>query len=189
MVGMVDTNLTGLYLNLQPKLYRDVFGNVTFNLPNVYAYFAGGTNPVSTWDLYGIGETPQPNTLAFQRYLKSATGDHWVTTGTIAGAGYHFEKNLGYLYMTPQPGTVPLFGCWYQAVDHFISPNSACEGQFVLGVNGWIYSSPPQGISTEALYRCERTNVPAGTDHFVSTDPNCEGFYTEMLLGYARTSP
>lgn len=189
LLGAVDENLIGMSTTAEPKLYRDLWGNVTWNLPNIGVYFGGGGGTPSTWDLYGITETPQPDTLVFQRYLDSATGDHWVTTGDESLSGYHWEKSLGYLYMAPQSGTVPVFGCWYQYVDHFVSLDSACEGQLYMGVNGWIYSSPPQGISTEALYRCERTDVPAGTDHFVSTDPNCEGFYTEGLIGYAKTGP
>jgi hypothetical protein len=54
-------------------------------------------------------------------------------------------------------------------------------------VNGYIYSSPPSGITTVPLYRCL---IVAGNivDHFVSGDINCEGWKDEGRLGYAPTT-
>lgn len=185
-LGFIDTNLTGSYLNNSPGLVRDIYGNVTPFLPSITVAFAEGTNDPNTWDLASATWNPTPNTLAFKRYYNSSTRSHWVTTGYIA-SGYGLESTLGYLYMAPQTGTVPLYGCVAGGItgsDHFVSLDSACEGSFILGVNGWIYSSPPSGISNVALYRCY-----TGVDHFVSTDPGCEGKTTESLLGYARTQP
>jgi hypothetical protein len=70
----------------------------------------------------------------------------------------------------------------------FVSPHSNCENWTVVGINGWIYSSPPVGVSTVALYRC-LISAGGGTDHFVSTSPSCEGWKTEFLLDYAKSQP
>jgi hypothetical protein len=192
-VGVVDLNLTGVQTMYEPKFYRDTYGNVTYQLPNIAMTFGGGTNNPSTSQIYLISQTAQPNTLAFQRDLNSGTnlpyGDNWVTTGAFYLSGYSFQGTMGYLYMAPQTGTVPLYDCIYNQ-DHFVSPTSNCEGQFVLGINGWVYSSPPQGIATSAIYRCLRSGGQNGIyhNHFVSFDPHCEGFTTELLLGYSKNS-
>lgn len=183
--GYIDSNLTGSYLNHSPGLVRDNFGNVTPFLPTVEVIFAEGTNDPSTWNLAEATWSQGTGTTAFKRYYNSSVGSHWVTSGFVA-SGYTLESTLGYLYTTSQSGTVPLYGCVstsFTGNDHFVSPSSTCEGQVVLGVNGWIYSSPPTGISTVALYRCF-----TGTNHFVSTSASCEGTTTESLLGYAKTS-
>jgi hypothetical protein len=186
-LGYVNQNLTGYYLNHSPGLLRDKYGNLTPWLPVVEAYFAQGNNDPNTWDLTWAMWRPDPNTLAFNRTYNSTTGDHWITTGYIA-PGYYQESTLGYLYMAPQAGTQPLYGCQVGG-DHFISVAADCEGQQILGENGWIYPSPPIGIPNQALYRCL---VRSGTDHFVSPDPGCEGQITEYggnPIGYAKTTP
>ncbi len=196
LLGVVDTNLTGSTVNgVDPKLYRDSFGNVTFNLPNIGMYFSEGTTDYHTWHLWGATLAPSPNAVPFQRYNDPSNppplGDHWVTTGKITLTGYSFEATMGYLYIAPQPGTVPLFGCLY-GQDHFVSNLSDCEGQYVLGVNGWLYQSPPQGISVQPAYRCLRCSGQYCVyhDHFVSSQANCEGQGTnEALLGYSLNSP
>ena len=184
-LGRIDTNLTGSYLNHSPGIVRDQFGNVTPFLPSIEVAFAEGTNDPNTWDLSSVTWNPTPNTLAFNRYYKSGVS-HWVTTGYVA-AGYNLESTLGYLFMAPQSNTQALYSCvagGFSGTDHFVSPDPACEGQFVLGVNGWIYSSQPAGVATVALYRCY-----TGVDHFVSPYANCEGQRVESLLGYAKTQP
>jgi hypothetical protein len=183
-LGFIDTNLTGSYLNASPGLVRDPAGNITPFLPSVEVVFTEGTNDPGTWDLSSATWNPTANTFLFKRYYNASITSHWVTTGFIA-SGYTYESTLGYLYTSPQTGTIALYGCvagGFGGTDHFVSTDPGCEGQFVLGFNGWIYSSPPAGISTVALYRCY-----TGIDHFVSTDPGCEGRKTESLLGYART--
>jgi hypothetical protein len=190
LLGLVDTNLTGSYLNLQAKLRRDGYGNVTSFFPNLEAYFARGTNDVTTWDLSYVIQYAQPSTVPFQRYYDPNTapiGDHWVTTGAVT-SGYYLEANMAYLFMAPQSGTAPLYSC-LAIYDHFVSGWSFCEGWTTLGMNGWIYTTKPTGVSTVALYRCLINISGKGTDHFVSIDPKCEGWKTEALLGYAKTQP
>lgn len=189
LLGLVDTNLTGSYLNLQAKLRRDGDGNVTSFLPNLAAYYASGLNDPMTWDLNYVIQYALPSTVAFKRFYNSNVkpiGDHWVTAGLVT-SGYNFEQTMGYLFMAPQSNAVPLYSC-LAIYDHFVSPWSNCEGWTVLGMNGWIYQTQPVGVSTVALYRC-LISVNGGTDHFVSVSPTCEGWKTESLLGYAKTQP
>ena len=63
--------------------------------------------------------------------------------------------------------------------DYFVSLDIGCEGQRILGKNGYGYSQPVSGLKLVALYRCS-----TGQDHFVSKDPKCEGKTTDELLGY-----
>jgi Domain of unknown function (DUF1906) len=120
---------------------------------------------------------------ALGRYLDSIKGDrhhgdHLVTTGGV-GAVYHFQGNLGFLYGIAQPGTIPLYGCSVQG-DQFVSQASDCEGQKVLGALGYAYVSPPTGIPTQAIYRCQRKNG----ERTVSYYPACKGATNEGRLGY-----
>lgn len=116
-------------------------------------------------------------TSPLARYYAPVVG-HWVTTGPV-GAPYAKESTLGYVYAQSTGGfTRPLYGCLHGAADHFLSLRADCEGQQVLGGEGYV--SPSAAAGTVALYRCY-----TGWDHFVSTDPACEGQKTESLLGYA----
>lgn len=177
-LGTVNTNLTGYYLNPSPGLLRDRYGNLTPWLPAVEAYFTKGGNDPMTWDLTWVIWDPDPTTLPFKRYYNPSSRYHKVTTGYIE-PGFNFERTLGYLFMAPRTGTSPLYGCRAGSSDFFISPDGNCEGQFILGVNGWIYATAQP--DTQALYRCY-----TGFDHFVSTSSTCEGQRTERLLGYAK---
>jgi hypothetical protein len=185
LLGSVDTNLTGQYLNVQPRSLRDIYGSVTPYLPPLNAYFGAGTNNPITWNVNWVTRNIRFNSMAFNRYYSPGANLHWVTTGYI-GLGYNLEGTLGYLYLTPQTGTQPLYGCQASGT-YFISLGSNCEGYQVLGLNGYIYSSPPTGLSTRALYRCLIV-VNNIVDHFVSTDINCEGWKDEGRLGYAPTT-
>jgi hypothetical protein len=109
-------------------------------------------------------------------------GFHWVTTGS-APSGYGLEGTLGYL-INAGPDTNPLYGC-IQNSDQFLSKDRGCEGQTLLGLEGWIYDDPPPNVATVAVYRC---SVP-GSDHFAADDPKCEGQHTDGLLGYALGQP
>lgn len=119
---------------------------------------------------------PQPETLPFVRYFHPPLNDHWVTSGRV-GPGYAIEAPLGALFMVPNPGTHPLYGCAVGG-DHFVSLVANCEGNTTLGVNGCIYDAAP-GPTARLLYRCH-----TGADHFVSTDPGCEGHHVEASLGW-----
>ena len=109
-------------------------------------------------------------------------GVHWVTTGSPP-SGYGLEGTLGYL-IAAGPDTNPLYGC-IQNSDQFLSLDRGCEGQTLVGLEGWIYDHAPANVATVAVYRC---SVP-GTDHFAADDPNCEGQHTDGLLGFALEQP
>ena len=183
-LGTIDTNLTGSLMNHSPGLLKDIYGNVTPFLPNIQVFYAqAGTDgyPYNSWQLTFAVWNPYPSLLAFNRYYSSYYGDHWVTTGYYNSSYYYLEENLGYLYMAPPNGydTYAVYGCQIGG-DHFVSPDPNCEGQQILGLNGYIFASSQNGgIPNQALYECY-----TGTDHFVSTDPACEG-YTGYLIGYA----
>jgi hypothetical protein len=74
---------------------------------------------------------------------------------------------------------VPFYGCKSGQEDYFVSLDMGCEGQRILGKDGYGYSKPVSGLKLVALFRCS-----TGHDHFVSQDPKCEGKTTDELLGY-----
>ncbi|HEY4959626.1 MAG TPA: hypothetical protein VII29_02105, partial [Terriglobales bacterium] len=87
--------------------------------------------------------------------MSSVQRSHWTALDALLLAYEQIESIL-HGAGTADCSTVPLYGCEAGGYDHFVSFSSICEGSgyFVLGINGWIYSSPPQGISTRGLYRC-----------------------------------
>jgi hypothetical protein len=113
------------------------------------------------------------NSAALNRYNG---GKHWVTTGSVPG-GYGLEGTLGYL-VTGGAGTSPLYGC-ADGSNQFLSLDRSCEGQTLLGLEGWIYGGAPASVASDALYRCR-----TASDHFAALDPGCEGQVTEGRLGY-----
>jgi hypothetical protein len=123
------------------------------------------------------------NPGALSRYVNG--GDHWVTSGAVS-AGYSLQGTLGFLAPTPASGTAALYGC-LAATDHFLSLSSDCGGATVLGLEGWIYGSPPAGLASQPVYLCLSATTTS-EDHFASNQPGCEGGYTIGLLGYALAS-
>jgi hypothetical protein len=117
--------------------------------------------------------------IPFNRYFNGSV--HEVTTGWVSpDAGFQSQESLGHLHANPANGaTVPFYGCKGGEKDYFVSLDIDCEGQRILGKNGYGYSQPVPGINLVALYRCF-----TGYDHFVSKDPKCEGYTTDKLLGY-----
>lgn len=181
-LGFVSTNSTGHVTNNNPALVRDGFGNVNATLPNIETIFAGGTS-ADTWELYSATWNDASPRVELKRYYSPFVGTHWVTSGVVT-SGYGFEQSLGYLYRGRRvAGTEPLYGCRGGTTDYFLSLDAGCEGQYPLGVNGYIYSSPPSQPHY-ALYRCY-----TGAGHFVSLASNCEGQTTESLLGYSLINP
>ena len=106
---------------------------------------------------------------------------HEVTTGWVStNGGFQLQEHLGHLYANPLHGaTVPFYGCKRGQTDYFVSLDIGCEGQRILGKNGYGYSQPVSGLNLIALYRCSTRY-----DHFVSKDPKCEGQTTDEFLGY-----
>jgi hypothetical protein len=193
-VGYVNTNLTGYPLNHNVALARDLYGNVYFNSTGVEPIFSAGSNIVSDWDLQKVNLTANPSTIALKRYYGATNGYHKVTSGYVGNDdNWQLEQTLGYLNIgrltNEGTSTVPLYGCQVGPKDvltrdRFVSRDANCEGQYPLGINGFIYQQPVAGIATRAIYRC-KTPI----DHFVSTASNCEGQTVESLLGYVKINP
>jgi hypothetical protein len=120
------------------------------------------------------------NQELIQRAYNPATTTHWVTTGPLP-AGWLFEFTLGYALTREGGDRAPFFSCLAGTADGFVSLSAGCEGQRVVGRDGFLYTAP--GPDTTALYRCN-----TGHDHFVSADAACEGLKVEARLGYARAS-
>ncbi|MEU5877512.1 cutinase family protein [Spirillospora sp. NPDC047279] len=111
------------------------------------------------------------------RYTKG--GELRSATASVA-SGYQPQVTLGTLPQVQMPGTVPLYSCEING-EGFSSKSETCEGQKKLGVLGFIYTAPPQGVPSAQLYRCI---TAAGTEHFDSLDSACGEHQAEMPLGY-----
>ena len=188
VLGFANSNLTGFYMNHNPGIWRDNFGNITNALPTIPVYFAAGTNDSNTWNLTTVSITPTPSTLLLTRYACYTCGNnnataHLITVGYVPNVGYHVESTLGYLDMAPISGEIPLYNCMAGKAP-FLTKDQACEGQQPMGIMGYI--SPNSGGNTRAIYRCVANNN--NIDHFVSYDAACEGQKQEGLLGYSKNS-
>lgn len=191
-----DTNLTSSEANFIGGFVRNQFGTVNVgkyptiqmevsisNPPpdwNATPKEAGESAAVKNWQLGLVEWVPNHPLMALNRYANSKT--RWVTTGWINPAsGFKMEMTLGHLYEGPQQGaTVQLFGCKRGSTDYFVSLDHNCDGERVLGKNGYGYAQPMAGRKLVPLYRCSTE-----TSHFVSKDAKCEGATTDQLLGYA----
>jgi hypothetical protein len=191
----VDTNLTGFESNFIAAIVHDPYGNVNIgSYPAIQMYVsvsapqppwnaspaaAARSATPSNWDIALEQWSPNSSSMPFYRYFNNHV--HEVTTGWVdPSGGFQQQSVLGYLYQSPQQGaSVAFYGCKRESTDYFVSLDSACEGQRILGTNGYGYSQPVAGLNLVALYRCS-----TGHDHFVSQDPKCEGQVTDELLGY-----
>jgi hypothetical protein len=190
-----DTNLTGYESNFLPALLGDGFGDLYQDGSGTVAMFPSFSNvqvawdesptsaaknaKVTSWDIDEVFWSPNDATL-YELNLYSHGTSHRVTTGSIDQTVFTLEKTFGRVYPAPQAGaTTALYGCKNGKTDAFVSLDPSCEGQYVVGLNGYMYGQPPPGIATVAIYRCSGNN-----DHFVSSDPACEGSHTDQLLGY-----
>ena len=192
----LDTNTTGFESNFLAAFVHDFYGNIDLtSSPNIAMYVsvsnpapnwdatpaeAGTSAIIQTWILMPMEWVPDPGATApFYRYFNGNV--HEVTTGWVSPDGsFQLQQLLGHLYLNPLQGaTVPFYGCKRAQTDYFVSLDIGCEGQRILGKQGYGYPQPVPGLNLVALYRCR-----TGYDHFVSQDPNCEGQTTDELLGY-----
>jgi hypothetical protein len=191
----IDTNLTGYESNFLPGLLRDGYGNVYQDGSGTMQLFPSFSNvrvawntppttaaqdaTLTSWDINEIAWSPKDTTLYELKQYRNETAS-LVTTGLVDQTVFMLESTLGRVYPAPQAGaTVALYGCKAGNMGQFVSLDSACEGQYVIGLNGYVYGQSPAGLTTVAIYRCSTSN-----EHFVSTDPACEGSHTDELLGY-----
>jgi len=192
----MDTNSTGFESNFIAGFVRDANGNLNVaSYPTVQMYTsisypppnwdasaadAGNSATVGNWILMPMQWAPdEVPTLALNRYFNGTV--HEVTTGWMSpDGGFRLQSTLGNLYSNPLHGaTLPFYGCKGGRTDYFVSLDPCCEGQRILGKEGYGYSQPVPGVDIVALYRCS-----SGQDNFVSRDPKCEGQTTNQLLGY-----
>jgi len=196
-LATIDTNTSGFESNFIAGFVRDSYG--TLNLPfypaiKMYTSVAfpqpswqaspaeaGTAAGVGYWILWPMQWVPNTNDqLTLNSYFNGNV--HEVTTGWIDdSAGFQLQQQLGHLYPHPENGaTLAFYGCKSGDSDYFISLDVNCEGERVLGKNGYGYQGPVPGVGGVPLYRCA-----TGTGHFASNDAKCEGQATdEKLLGY-----
>jgi hypothetical protein len=110
--------------------------------------------------------------------------DHWSTPNAV-DPGYHYEGVLGYVAITAEPGTQPIYGC-KNRYDAFTSLDSACEGNGTTGrANGRIWTAPPaDGRVAHELLRC-KSDYPNYLD---TTNPACDHIPFDERLGYLLSS-
>jgi hypothetical protein len=193
---IMDTNATGYEANFIAGFVHDPYGNINVAAyPEVDFYAsvsypapswdatpadAGTSARVSTWILLPMQWDPATDVLLpFTQYFNGT--QHEVTSGWISsGGGFREEQVFGHIYANPLHGaTVPIYGCKAGQVGYFVSLDPACEGQRILGKDGYAYAKPVSGLNLVPIYRCS-----AGQDHFVSTTPSCGGQSMDEFLGY-----
>jgi hypothetical protein len=196
MLKTIDTNLTGYESNFLPSLLHDNYGNINIGsypkldlfistaLPqpawNASPTAAGDADEVHKWAVAANSYDPAQKTLALKRYLNSQTYE--TTTGWIDTAKFFPDGTIGHLYTTPQNGAnQPFYGCKEGSTGYFISLDLNCNGQRILGVNGYGYAQQPAGVATVALYSCTTSK----NGWFLSQDPRCKGQATGTLFAYA----
>lgn len=196
-LAIMDTNSTGFEANFIAGFVRDMWGNLNVaSYPKIELYVsvsypvpnwdatpteAGNSGQLQNWIVYPMIWNPATSdaALPLNRYFNGTV--HEVTTGWINPMGkFKLEGLLGHLDPNPSRGaSLPFYSCKARTSDYFISHDVGCEGELVLGKEGYGYSKPVAGRQLVALYRCS-----TGTDHFVSKDPGCEGQKNDALLGY-----
>jgi hypothetical protein len=194
-LATMDTNATGFEVNCLAGLVRDRYGNLDLASQNKVLMYtsisyppprwdatpreAGESTDIAHWILFPMEwATSTEATVPLIRYFNGTV--HEVSTGWISPDGkFQLERLIGHVYRNQFHGSVPIYGCKAERTDYFVSLDVACEGQRILGTEGYAYPQTVSGMNLVALYRCSTDG-----DHFVSTDPKCEGHKTDMLLAY-----
>ena len=190
-----DTNMTGFESNFIAALVHDQYGNINIGRYPTIDLYASVSNPAPSWDASPAGAARGANTgswdiapfswtpgnplLTLNSYYNGVS--HLVTTGWVDPfGGFGPGALLGHVYESPQQGaTVPFYSCKAGSKDYFVSLDSGCEGQLILGKNGYGYAAPVATLNLVAIYRCRTPK-----DHFVSANPKCDGYAMQQLLGY-----
>ncbi len=195
-LGSRDTNGTGFESNFLAGFVRDQYGNLELSAhPAIQVYtsisypppawhdspeYAALSADTSRWILMPMEwDLTQTASIPLNRYYNGRV--HEVTTGWVSPeGGFRLQQALGHLYANPVgAGTVPFYGCKGGSTDYFVSLDMNCEGERILGIEGYGYRQPVSGSNLVPIYRCRTAH-----DHFVSQDPKCEGQTTDRLLGY-----
>jgi hypothetical protein len=195
MLKTVDTNLTGYESNFLPSLLHDKYGNINIGSYPKLELFVSTAIPAPAWDASpeSAGQSgsifqwaiavnaydPAAGLLSLQRYRNDKTFD--VTSGWADPVKFFPDTTLGHLYAAPRNGANQAFySCKVDSLGYFVSLDPACEGQRILGVNGYGWAQKPAGTAAIALYRCTSSQY----GRFLSKDPACEGNGTGKLLAY-----
>lgn len=189
----IDTNLTGAEANFIGGFHRnpdgtlpsgtiELFVSTSLPLPawDATSTQAANSGAFNNWLIWWHNWTAGAPWRTFERYYSATAGRHEVTTGYVAGV-FAAEGSEGKIAEAPTgDANVPLYGCKAGTKDYFVSPQAGCEGQYKLGLDGYVYATA--GTGRTAIYRC----YAGSGDHFVSWDSKCEGQVTEGLLGYTQ---
>ncbi len=195
MLKTIDTNLTGYESNFLPSLLHDMYGNINIgSYPKLDLFVstalpqpawdaspasAGNDDEIHNWAIAPNTYDPAEKTLALKRYLNSQTYE--TTTGWVNDLKFFPGTTIGHLYTTPQNGAKqPFYGCKEGSMGYFVSLDANCNGQRILGVNGYGYAQKPAGVTTVALYSCTSQK-----GRFLSQDPQCKGEASGTLFAYA----
>ena len=195
-LAFVDTNLTGLPLNFEPGIARDGAGNLVNPVSEgLRIWYGGGGQTPRSWQLRSTVFKLSDDDRAALRQYKSGT-NYWATTGYVPAPFRSSDpETLGFLDLRQTEGTVPLYGCQRGPLttsadgrltgvgaDRFLALES-CGDANVLGINGYLFSSPPAGTETKPVYACKDGNA-----QFLSNEADCGGKTVEGPLGHARAS-
>jgi hypothetical protein len=192
-----DTNFLGNESVFLAGFLRDQYGRVNVGSYPTIQLLTSISAPAPSWNAspgaagksaeaqhWGIGKAqwvPNSPQLALNRFSNSSTSE--ATTGWIdSSGGFKTQSILGHLYESPQQSAdLAFYGCKGGSIDYFVSTDSSCAGQHLLGFDGYGYSQPQPGQKLVPLYSCS-----TGHGHFLSQDPQCEGKASSgQLLGYA----
>jgi hypothetical protein len=172
------------YGNINVAAYPEVdfYASVSNPAPgwNATPAEAGNSARIETWILMPMKWIPATDfLLPFTQYYNGS--QHQVTSGWInLDGGFTEQQVIGHIYANPLHGaTVPLYGCKAGKADYFVSLDLGCEGQRILGKEGYVYSKQVSGLNLIPTYRCSE-----GQDHFVSTSASCGGKSMDEFLGY-----
>jgi hypothetical protein len=205
----VDTVRTGFAKNFIPTITRDRFGSVNIDglYPDIQISYSiynprlpwSDTSAAPAdrahWDISQLNWRPGHPLVDLRRYYSSHLDRHVATTGHIDTGEFALEdasKQLGALYEAPNAsdgGTVAMYLCKVQSTyDYFVSTQPDCEGQTMVGLEGYGYPPTASVAGAVPLYRCI-----ARDRHFVSNDPGCEGLskdtgIPDYLIGYAHAA-
>ena len=193
-----DTNTTGYEANFIAGFRRDSWGNLSLGSEGTVELYTSISNPGPSWDAspgsayrsaepgaWDIGRvewTPGHELLALGLYSNRSAQK--VTTGWIDPHGsFLLQSTLGYLYESPQNGaTTAFYACKAGTRDYFISTDPFCNGQRIIGLEGYGYAHPQANRDLSPLYSCS-----TGAVHFASTSATCNHAPDPKLLGYILT--
>lgn len=126
--------------------------------------------------------TSTDRTGGIQPIYRFNNGKHFYTLGFSEGidAGFTSEGVSFRAYASSGSGLHALYRCYVGSGDHFVSSASNCEGQTVIGLLGYVFSSA--GTGRTALYR-----FSGGGEHLVTTyypEGTAAGYSYDGILGY-----